>query len=97
LEFAADGLEHHIREAVEALAIGFGLTDLERSETTASGQKLKFADRVQWEILISKRQVYLKVLVGKLSTLHNAALMCCKRALLRLGLPRFSGGMKCHE
>jgi len=32
LEFAADQAEHHIREAIEALASYFDLTDDERSE-----------------------------------------------------------------
>nr|AIA16337.1 Restriction endonuclease [uncultured bacterium] len=48
VQFAADEKQHHIRDAVEALASYFGLTELERAEMIPSGKKFKFDDRVQW-------------------------------------------------
>ncbi len=48
LQFAGDGQPHHIREAVEALAWEFQLTDDERTERLPSGKKSTFDDRVQW-------------------------------------------------
>lgn len=48
LQFADDGQEHHIREAIEALSHYFQLTDEDRNERLPSGKKLTFDDRVQW-------------------------------------------------
>ena len=47
LRFAGDGEEHHIREAVEALAVELGMNEADRSEQIGSG-KFRFDDRVQW-------------------------------------------------
>ncbi len=38
LEFAGDGREHTVREAIESLAARFGLTDQERKMLLPSGQ-----------------------------------------------------------
>jgi restriction system protein len=48
LHFASDGLDHHIREAIEALAQYFNLTEEDRSQRIRSGKKFTFDDRVQW-------------------------------------------------
>ncbi len=48
LDFASDGQEHHIRDAIEALARYFELSEIERRERLPSGKKFKFDDRVQW-------------------------------------------------
>ncbi len=48
LRFASDGKEHSLREAIEALAGQFGLTDAERKELLPSGQQPTFDNRVAW-------------------------------------------------
>jgi restriction system protein len=48
LKFYADGQEHTFREAVEALAREFKLTDQERREMLPSGQQEVFDNRVGW-------------------------------------------------
>jgi restriction system protein len=48
LKFASDGLEHSLRETIEALADKFGLTGDERSELLPSGQQAVFDNRVGW-------------------------------------------------
>ncbi|MBI5427797.1 MAG: restriction endonuclease [Nitrospinae bacterium] len=48
LQFAGDEKEHPIREAVEALALFFKLTEEERRESLPSGRQGKFANRVRW-------------------------------------------------
>lgn len=48
LEFAADGAEHRIAEAVEALSIRFELTNEEREELLPSGTQYVISNRVAW-------------------------------------------------
>lgn len=48
LQFAGDGQPHHIREAVDALAWEFQITEEELNERLPSGKKSTFNDRVQW-------------------------------------------------
>lgn len=48
LEFAADGREHSIRDAREALAQRFKLSEQERKERLPSGQQPVFDNRVAW-------------------------------------------------
>lgn len=48
LEFAGDGREHTVREAIEFLAARFGLTDQERKMLLPSGQQAIFDNRVGW-------------------------------------------------
>lgn len=48
LRYLEDGKEHHIREAIEALAQQFGLTPEERKEILPSGQQYIFDNRVGW-------------------------------------------------
>jgi restriction system protein len=48
LQYASDGNTHYIRDAIEALAEWFGLTEAERAERLGSAKKFKFDDRVQW-------------------------------------------------
>ncbi|AGX88058.1 restriction endonuclease [Candidatus Symbiobacter mobilis] len=48
LRFAADGIDHTTREAVEVLATEFQLTPAERNELLASGQQAIFNNRVGW-------------------------------------------------
>jgi restriction system protein len=48
LQFAADGKEHSIRDAREALAQQFGLSETERKELLPSGQQSVFDNRVAW-------------------------------------------------
>ena len=48
LQYASDGQEHHIRDAVEVLAEFFGLSESDRRERLPSGKKYTFDDRVQW-------------------------------------------------
>jgi restriction system protein len=48
LKFYSDGYEHTKREAVDALAIEFKLTDREKAEMLPSGQQEVFDNRVGW-------------------------------------------------
>jgi len=48
LEFAADGQEHSIRDAREALAERFELSEPERKQRLPSGQQSVFDNRVAW-------------------------------------------------
>ncbi len=48
LKFLADGVEHSLREAIDALADEFSLTEAERTEMLASGQQAIFNNRVGW-------------------------------------------------
>jgi restriction system protein len=48
LEFAADGQEHSIRDAREALAQRFELSEQERKQRLPSGQQSVFDNRVAW-------------------------------------------------
>jgi restriction system protein len=48
LRFAADKQEHRFRDAVEALAEEFNLTDEEQSELLPSGSQSLFSNRVGW-------------------------------------------------
>lgn len=48
LKFYSDGQDHTFREAVEALAMKFKLTDQERKEMLPSGQQEIFDNRIGW-------------------------------------------------
>jgi len=48
LKFAADGNEHSLREAIDALADTFNLSDTERKELLPSGAQEVFSNRVGW-------------------------------------------------
>jgi restriction system protein len=48
LEFAADGLEHPLREAVSVVADRLGLTPAERMELLPSGMQAVFTNRIAW-------------------------------------------------
>ncbi|HEY7414722.1 MAG TPA: restriction endonuclease [Ktedonobacteraceae bacterium] len=48
LQFTADQQEHSLREAIEALAQVFNLSEQERKELLPSGQQTVFDNRVSW-------------------------------------------------
>ncbi|MCX7790508.1 MAG: winged helix-turn-helix domain-containing protein, partial [Chloroflexaceae bacterium] len=48
LRIAADGAEHRLSDAIEALAQQFALTEAERAELLPSGVQPKFDNRVGW-------------------------------------------------
>lgn len=48
LKIAGDGNEHHLNEAIEALALQFGLNEQDRREMLPSGKQRKFDNRVGW-------------------------------------------------
>lgn len=48
LRFYSDGQEHNFREAVEALAKDFKLSDIEKREMLPSGQQEIFNNRIGW-------------------------------------------------
>lgn len=70
LKYLRDGKEHHIREAIEALAQQFGLTSEERKEILPSGQQFTFDNRVGWArtymkkagLIESTKRGYLKII-----------------------------------
>jgi restriction system protein len=55
LRFSGDRKEHSTREAIDALATVFGLTDAERNELLPSGQQTTFSNRVQWAVTYLKK------------------------------------------
>lgn len=48
LDFAADGKEHSMREALDAIAKTMGLPESDMKELLPSGMQTKFANRVAW-------------------------------------------------
>lgn len=50
LRYMSDGTEHSTRDAIEALADQFGLTEDERAERLKSGPTRLFANRVGWAV-----------------------------------------------
>ena len=48
LKIAADGKEHHIRDAIQSLAAHFGLSESEQKELLPSGASSIFGSRVGW-------------------------------------------------
>ncbi len=48
LQFAGDGEEHSLREAIEAMADHFAMSDEERQQLLPSGRRTRIADRVGW-------------------------------------------------
>src|SRR5260221_13178235 len=48
LQIAGDGQEHSLSEAIDFLALEFGLTDEDRNELLPSGRQAKLDNRVGW-------------------------------------------------
>jgi restriction system protein len=48
LQYTSDGANHTVKDAVEALASYFHLSDEERTHRTPSGTKFTFPDRISW-------------------------------------------------
>lgn len=79
LRFVADGREHHLREAIETLAIHFGLSEEERLELLPSGKYPTFNSRISWASsymnaagLIEKpRRGYMKITIRGRSVLEE--------------------------
>lgn len=79
LHFASDGNEHRFRNAVEALAEHFGLSEQERLELLPSGRYPAFDNRVGWASTYMKkagliegpRRGYLKITPRGLSVLEE--------------------------
>jgi restriction system protein len=69
LDFAADGKEHSLREAIDALANQYRLTPEERRELLPSGRQATFDNRVGWSrtylnkagILISTKRGHFQI------------------------------------
>src|SRR6267378_8371259 len=60
LQFACDGTEHSLRDAIESLANEFKLSDEERRELLPSGQQEVFANRVGWARTYMKKAGFLR-------------------------------------
>jgi len=80
LQLAGDQKEHSLREAIEALADEFNLTDEERRELLPSGQQATFDNRVGWArtylkkagLLESTRRGYIQVTERGLGVLEQS-------------------------
>lgn len=80
LQFAADKLEHSLREAVDNLAIEFKLTQDELKELLPSGQQFIFVNRVGWArtylkkagLLESTRRSHFQITARGLEVLKRA-------------------------
>ena len=55
VEFASDGQDHHLREAVDTFAVRFGVSDDERKEFLPSGRQPKLNNRVGWACTYLKK------------------------------------------
>jgi restriction system protein len=79
LRFAADGEEHSLSEARDALANQFQLTEADRQELLPSGHQSKFANRVAWAkvylqqaaLLASPRRGYFQISPRGAEVLHS--------------------------
>ena len=79
LKYAGDKNEHHIRDAIEALANEFNLTGKERKELVPSGQQLTFDNRVAWAkahlkkagLIESTRRGYFRIVDRGVSVLEE--------------------------
>lgn len=79
LRFVSDGKEHHLREAVEALADQFGLSEEERLELLPSGRYPTFNSRIGWAgtymkeagLIERPRRGYMKITGRGLSVLQD--------------------------
>jgi restriction system protein len=60
LKYAGDEEEHSLREAIEALAENFNLTDEEKRQLLPSGQQATFDNRVGWARTYLKKARLLK-------------------------------------
>ncbi len=78
LQFAGDGKEHAVREAIQTLADQFKLTESERKELLPSGQQCVFDNRVGWA------RTYMKK-AGLLESPKRALLRITKRGQDVLG------------
>lgn len=78
LQFASDGREHLLKDAIAALASKFNLTDAERAEYLPSGQQTVIANRVAWA------RTYMKK-AGLLSTPRRGYLVITDRGKSVLG------------
>lgn len=79
LTFVSDGKEHHIKNAIEALADQFSLSEHERAELLPSGKQPTFNNRVSWagtymkeaRLIEKPRRGYLKITDRGLSLLKE--------------------------
>src|SRR5687767_3011379 len=79
LDTVSDGEEHHIRDAIEALAERFNLNEAEKSELLPSGKQPTFNNRVSWAgtymkeagLIEKPRRGYLKITDRGLSLLEE--------------------------
>jgi restriction system protein len=55
LKFTADGIEHNAREAIEAIALQFNLSEEERREPLPSGRAMLFDNRLAWALFHMKK------------------------------------------
>jgi len=60
LQFMGDGLEHHVKEAVEPIADDFGLTQDEREKLLKNSNKTYLYDRVHWANTYLKKALLLE-------------------------------------
>lgn len=80
LRFVSDGKEHHVRDAVEALAEEFGLSETERAELLPSGKYPTFNSRISWagsylkaaELIERPRRGYMRITARGRSALKEA-------------------------
>ncbi|HEX6710894.1 MAG TPA: restriction endonuclease [Rubrobacter sp.] len=79
LDFVSDGKEHRVKEAIEALADHFSLSEDERSHLLPSGKQPTFNNRVSWAgtymkeagLIEKPRRGYLKITDRGLSLLRE--------------------------
>jgi restriction system protein len=91
LRYAGDGQEHSFREAVEALARDFSLTEQERKQLRPDGKTPVFDNRVGWArmylhksgLLASPRRSIFRITERGLDVLHHPPPRITQRFLLQ--------------
>jgi len=60
LKFSADGNDHDHREAAEALALHFKVSDADRREMLPSGRQTRFDNRIAWSVVYLRKAGFLE-------------------------------------
>ncbi|MFZ3113517.1 winged helix-turn-helix domain-containing protein [Methanothrix sp.] len=63
LKFAADGMEHNQRDAKDALARHFSITESDRREMLPSGRQTRFDNRIAWANVYLRKAGFLEMAI----------------------------------
>lgn len=86
LQFYSDGKEHTFREAIEALADEFKLTDAERREMLPSGQQEVFGNRIGWARTYMKKAGFIEATKRGVNRITKRGLDVLKNKPIKLNV-----------